>query len=87
MSIDACDANGRDSIACRARVPRLLLDGAEREPGASLQRHGVSRAAADDRRGEHAPEGKWAGWLRDDACELDEAIPGENQQHHLDMRS
>jgi len=33
MSIDACDANGRDSIACRARVPRLLLDGAEREPG------------------------------------------------------
>jgi len=33
MSIDACDANGRDSIACRARVPRLLLDGAGREPG------------------------------------------------------
>jgi hypothetical protein len=45
MSIDACDANGRNSIACRARVPRLLLDGAEREPGDDVALRAVQPAA------------------------------------------
>src|SRR5215467_8964188 len=33
MSIGGCDPNGWGSIACRVGLARLLLDGAEGEPG------------------------------------------------------
>jgi hypothetical protein len=57
MSIDACDANGRDSIACRARVPRLLLDGAEREPGddVALREERDEKHGQRDERGGRGP--------------------------------
>src|SRR4029434_4376695 len=47
MSIDACDANGRESIACRARVARLLLDGVEREPGDAVSEGDVTVSPSD----------------------------------------
>jgi hypothetical protein len=51
--------------------------------GFARRRIGVPLLFIDDRLGEHAPEGKWAGWVLDDACELDGAWSGRGQRNRF----
>src|SRR6266566_5835014 len=50
--------------------------------GFARRRIGVPLLFIDDRLGEHAPEGKWAGWVVDDACELN--VHGPNAASKTD---